>query len=104
MFTEIEIDPDIMPLVGNFVEARKQDLNEIERLSAERNFTKIAKICHKIKGFARPYGFPTLETLSKDLELACRMDRGDDVAEIVSKMQGYLERFNTQPVKSEFSH
>ena len=70
--TEAIVDVDIYELVPGFCESRKKDLSNISRYLAVDDFNSIAMISHTIKGIARPYGFPTLETLITKLEKAAK--------------------------------
>src|SRR3989338_2245618 len=70
--TETTVDPDIYELVPGFCESRKKDLQALNTHLSANDFNAIAKIGHTIKGIARPYGFPTLETLIIQLEKAAK--------------------------------
>ncbi len=91
--TEIEIDPEIVDLVPLFLSARIKDVDQLDFLSKAQQFDEMAKICHTIKGIARPYGFPSLESLAIDLEKECKSRNSEHAAELLSKMQDFVKNY-----------
>ncbi len=96
--TEIEVDPEIADLIPMFLDSRSQDAAKLEDLFKSENFEEMAKICHTIKGIARPYGFPTLESLAIEMESECKRKNAEKTLELVDQMQkfvrNYRERLN----------
>ena len=91
--TEVEVDPDILELVPGFCESRKKDLNNLNTLVQASDFIATAKICHTIKGVARPYGFPTLENLAVKLETAAKESNQKSCLEILNSAQVYFKAY-----------
>lgn len=91
--TEILIDPELNELVPGFCEARKKDLQDIGQFLSKNDFVSVAKICHTIKGVARPYGFPTLETLSRQLEAAAKSNNSVLSLQLLKEMKSYMENY-----------
>lgn len=92
--TEVLIDPEINELVPGFCEARKKDIQNISKLLSENDFGSIAKICHTIKGVSRPYGFPTLENLSRQLETAAKASDGAQSLLLTKQMETYMKKYS----------
>lgn len=91
--TEILIDPELNELVPGFCEARKKDLQDIGQFLSTNDFVSVAKICHTVKGVARPYGFPTLETLSRQLEAAAKSNNSVLSLQLLKEMKSYMENY-----------
>lgn len=95
ILTEIEIEQDIRELVPNFLLARKSDLEKINQSLINQDFAAAAKICHTIKGIAKPFGFPTLEKLVRELELASRAQNIAQAQLISGKINMYLRTYSS---------
>ena len=91
--TEISIEPEIDKLVPGFCAARKKDLENIAVFLSKNDFTSVAKICHTIKGIARPYGFPTLETLARQLETSAKAGDLEMSQQLLDQAKQYLQRY-----------
>ena len=91
--TESLVDSDIYELVPGFCESRKNDLLKLSTYLSENDFNSIAKISHTIKGIARPYGFPTLETLIIKLEKAAKTADKESCSQILSDVQKYFKNY-----------
>lgn len=92
--TEVVVDPEIVDLVPMFIEARKKDVNDLEALAMTSNFEEMARICHTIKGIARPYGFPSLEKLAQELESECKNKNSEHANELLHRMQDFVALYN----------
>lgn len=93
--TEIEVDPEISDLIPLFLSARCKDVDELESLSEKHDFEEMAKICHTIKGIARPYGFPSLESLAIEMEKECKNHNSDGASELLVKMQEFMRNYRS---------
>ncbi|MGZ3726876.1 MAG: Hpt domain-containing protein [Pseudobdellovibrio sp.] len=93
--TEVSIDSDIYELVPFFRESRKKELETIYKYLAAGDFTSIAKISHTIKGIARPYGYPTLETLFIKLEQAAKSSDSAACSAILTQVKEYFDVYFT---------
>lgn len=91
--TEAIVDADIYELVPGFCESRKKDLRNISSYLAVDDFNAIAKVSHTIKGIARPYGFPTLETLITKLEKAAKASDKAGCEQIFKDIEIYFKGY-----------
>lgn len=91
--TEVVVDQDISELVTGFYESRQKDLKNLVNFLEKEDFVSIAKICHTIKGVARPYGYPTLEELAVKLEKAAKSSDKLGSSEILNSMYTYLKAY-----------
>lgn len=74
-----------------FLEARVKDVSKLERLAETSDFEEMARICHTIKGIARPYGFPSLEGMAKELEDECKKQNRERANELLNRMQEFVQ-------------
>jgi HPt (histidine-containing phosphotransfer) domain-containing protein len=91
--TEIEVDPEIADLIPLFLNARSKDVDQLGVLSQQSNFDEMAKICHTIKGIARPYGFPSLESLAIEMEKECKNKNSNATTELLARMQEFVKEY-----------
>lgn len=92
--TEVVIEPEINALVPRFVASRESEVLKIKMYLEVRNFSGVADICHTIKGIARPYGFPTLEKLSRELEASAKAGDIRNCANQLAQIEEYLKIYN----------
>lgn len=93
-FSETEVDAEIKPHIPNFIEARMNDMEQIEEFLKKSDFQSISKICHNIIGVAAPYGFSSLENIVRKMYLACVNQERDRVCDLLFEMRGYLTKFS----------
>ena len=53
-----------------FFENRRKDCSKAKAALNQKSFEDVARVGHAIKGVARPFGFPDLETMGLKLEEA----------------------------------
>jgi HPt (histidine-containing phosphotransfer) domain-containing protein len=92
--TEVSVEPEISELVPMFLEARVKDVSKLESLAETSNFEEMARICHTIKGIARPYGFPSLEEMAQELEIECKNKNPERAVELLHRMQEFVEIYH----------
>lgn len=95
MKTETQIDPEILEIVPLFLSSRKEDLKSISTHLENKDFESIRKIAHTIKGISRPYGFPSLEILSKQLEEHAKSQDIQHIRETFELIQSYLAEYDS---------
>lgn len=91
--TEVPVDEDILELVPFFLQSRETDIKKLNSLLSDKNFVEIARISHTIKGIARPYGFPTLEHLARELEDACKKSEENLIRTQVQNIVNYMSAY-----------
>ncbi len=93
MKTESQIEPEILEIVPLFLNSRKEDLRHLEDYLQNKNFDEIKKIAHTIKGISRPYGFPTLEDMSRQLETQALEKQPQEIQKTLHEMKTYLSKY-----------
>jgi HPt (histidine-containing phosphotransfer) domain-containing protein len=61
---------NIQEYLPQFFENRKKDCAKAKAALKQESFEDVARVGHAIKGVARPFGFPDLETMGLKLEEA----------------------------------
>ena len=91
--SEVQVDEDIRDLVPGFLSARREELEHMRNLVQQNRFDEIARFGHTWKGIARPYGFPTLENLSREIEEQSRLQHAEGVRRVFSQITQYIASF-----------
>lgn len=86
----VHIDPDIAALVPRFLNNRRKDTVEINRLLAESNMEAIRIIGHSMAGSAGGYGFPEIGKIGKAIENAARDADHKKIEECTEQLSAYL--------------
>lgn len=95
MKTEVPIDTEIMEIVPLFLNSRAEDVQNLNQFLKSERYEEIQKIAHTIKGISRPYGFPSLEDLSKKLEQQAKNKNPQDIELTLLEIQAYLRQFKS---------
>lgn len=93
----IIVDPDIADLVPTYLEARRHDVKEIERLLPRRDFGAIQTLGHNMKGSGRGYGFAAISELGARLEAGARSQDPEAIAKANVHLARYLDEVEVQP-------
>ena len=79
---ELELEADeYLELISLFVESSINDMETIENALANGESEKAANSAHSIKGAAGNLGFPQLYETAKNIEMAARDGRLEDISE-----------------------
>lgn len=85
-------DPEIAPLVPQFVEHRKADVVQYREALAAGELARIQSSAHKMKGTGRGYGLAVLSRLGGELELAAHQLDVPRVTRLIDELDRYLQR------------
>ena len=75
---------------AEFLKDRVTECQYLHTFHEKGDFDAMAKMAHKWKGIAAPYGFNTLEQLSKELEASCRENNLNDCLRTIKIIEAYL--------------
>lgn len=95
--------PDEKPLEGlesfysEFLTNRELELQELQSALAAQNFTTIAEISHRWKGFCEPYGFGQLGKIAKELEEMAKLQDAKQCHGLLATVEDYLAHKKTTP-------
>jgi HPt (histidine-containing phosphotransfer) domain-containing protein len=88
----VQIDPDLMPLIPDFLAHRREDVEVMERALAGGDFAAIRVVGHNMRGCGSGYGFPVITDLGTALEQAALHKDAPAVQKCVDDLASYLER------------
>ncbi len=94
--TIVQVNIDIKDLIPQFMKNRRLDLLELEVLLEQKDFEKIARLAHKIKGTAGGYGFSQLSTLASELELAVKKEDEAALKNVIGTMKDHFFKIEVQ--------
>lgn len=87
----INIDKDLEDLVPTYLESRKKELLKLNELMAQRSFSEISSIAHKIAGNAGGYGFDELTEIGRRLEASSKAADLENSKKEIENIAQYLE-------------
>ena len=85
-------DPEIEPLVPEFLELRRADVSAFRTWLQQGAHTMIQSTAHKMKGSGRGYGFAAITRLGGALEVAAHEQDIDEMARLIDELDDYLRR------------
>lgn len=88
----IEIDQDLMPVIPEYLEGRRRDCAEIERLLVSGGMENIKTLAHRMKGSGGSFGFDEISGIGEALELAAQASDTEGVRAAVVRLETYLAR------------
>jgi CheY-like chemotaxis protein len=97
---EIKLDDSILPLVPDYIENRKKDIQRIRHALESRNFGIIEDLGHKMKGSGKCYGFDKISMFGHKIEFFAKEQNTDEIEESVGQMQEYLSTLHIKRPKS----
>ncbi|HXG90574.1 MAG TPA: response regulator [Vicinamibacterales bacterium] len=85
-------DPEIAPLVPEFLENRRADVVQWRAALARGQYGGIQSAAHKLKGTGRGYGFTALSRIGGALEHAAHHQDRDQIGSLIDELDAYLSR------------
>jgi HPt (histidine-containing phosphotransfer) domain-containing protein len=95
---EVVVPAILMDLVPKYLENRKAEIHSLGEALAQRDFTAIKNVGHKLKGNAGSYGFTFLSELGLIIEKAAA---SQDVTALQNALASYENYLNRVRVKSD---
>jgi CheY-like chemotaxis protein len=85
-------DPEIAPLVPEFLEHRRADVAMFREALQAKDFSRLQSAAHKLKGTGRGYGFPAISRMGGELEVAAHQQDVHRIAQLIAELDFYLGR------------
>ena len=79
-------DPDIMPILGGYVERLGAQVDEMRAALGDARFEDLHRLAHKMKGSGGNYGYPMLTDAAKNLEDAAKAQDLQSAGEALHKV------------------
>lgn len=88
---EQERPENIQEYLPQFFENRKKDCAKAKATLAKGLFDDVSRVGHAIKGVARPFGFPELETMGLKLEEAGLQKNQNSCLKVIESIEKLVE-------------
>ena len=93
-FKKIEIDPDLLDLIPSFIKNTNVDWEDLHKAYLEQNFVQVRKVCHKILGSARSYGFVELDEITYKVQKSAKENNSEKLIEDIKLLKRYIVHIN----------
>ena len=91
MAPKIKIDTDLLDLIPQYLENRKNDLSTYQGMIEACDFESIQKLAHKTKGSAGGYGFAELTRMAAEIEAQAQLKTDlSKISGLLVEMTNYL--------------
>lgn len=87
-----EISSGVAALAPQYLSSKWKQMEEARGRLLEHDFEPVRRFGHNLKGTARGYGFPPLETIGRDLEAAAAAQQEAGISEQLDRLRQFLER------------
>jgi PAS domain S-box-containing protein len=87
-----EIAPDVAELVPQYLASKWKQLEEAQGRLLVHDLEPVRRFGHNLRGTARGYGFPPLENIGRDLEVAAASRHESSIAEQLKRLRQFLEQ------------
>ena len=91
---EIHVDPDLMPLIPEYIEHRREDVIKLMDLLEENSYRDIERCGHSMKGTGAGYGFDMITEIGALIEIAGKEGNRDQIQEGINRLNDYLEKLD----------
>ena len=82
----VKVDPDLEPLIPNFLKNRHTDLTTLRTALEEQNFQRLQSIGHSLKGVGGGYGFSGMSEIGAAIEKAAKV-------QALEELRGHVDRY-----------
>lgn len=87
-----EIAPDVAELVPQYLASKWKQMEEAQGRLLVHDLEPVRRFGHNLRGTARGYGFPPLENIGRDLEVAAASQEESGIAEQLERLRQFLEQ------------
>jgi len=90
MFSEFADDPDMQPLLAEFVGELPERVSHMNVLAAAGDYAALGRLAHQLKGAGGGYGYPAITEAAAVLERAAR-DPSVEAAAVAAAVVGLTQ-------------
>jgi CheY-like chemotaxis protein/HPt (histidine-containing phosphotransfer) domain-containing protein len=90
-------DPEIAPLVPQFLENRRDEVTMYREALDSGDYSRIQSAAHKVKGTGRGYGLAVISRIGGELELAAHEKDVTAMRRLIDELDEYLQRVRIEP-------
>jgi HPt (histidine-containing phosphotransfer) domain-containing protein len=98
----VEVDEDLSDLIPDFLTHKRADIDTIFEAVTRRDYAKIGRIAHRVKGEGGSYGFDAMTEMGRSLEHAAATRDDGAVTTLARQLLSYLDHVEIvfQPSKA----
>jgi signal transduction histidine kinase/CheY-like chemotaxis protein/HPt (histidine-containing phosphotransfer) domain-containing protein len=93
----IPISGQVMALVPQYLASKEKQIEEARAALASRDFGPIRRFGHNLKGTGRGYGFPPIEDMGREIELAAGQADATRIAEQLDALYQFVTESAVTP-------
>ncbi len=86
---ELNIDPDLLPLIPNYLKNRENDITAMQQALSEDDFELILRLGHSMKGSGGGYGLDKISAIGQQLEHLAKLSNREGILEQIEELQQY---------------
>ncbi|MFI3158111.1 MAG: PAS domain S-box protein [Methylococcaceae bacterium] len=86
---ELHIDPDLLPLIPNYLKNRESDIAAMQQALSEDDFGLILRLGHSMKGSGGGYGLDKISAIGAQLERLAKLSNAEAIREQIEDLQHY---------------
>ncbi|HEY8036084.1 MAG TPA: PAS domain S-box protein [Methylobacter sp.] len=86
---ELHLDPDLLPLIPNYLKNRTNDIAAMQQALSEGDFELILRLGHSMKGSGGGYGLDKISVIGAQLERLAKLSNGEAIREQIDELQQY---------------
>ena len=90
----VQVDPDLMPLIPNFLAHRRDDVDAIRAALARSDYHAIRVVGHNLRGCGAGYGFVAITDFGTVIEQAALGGDAPAIGRHVDELATYLGRLD----------
>jgi CheY-like chemotaxis protein/nitrogen-specific signal transduction histidine kinase/HPt (histidine-containing phosphotransfer) domain-containing protein len=87
---ELHIDPDLLPLIPNYLKNRESDIAAMQQALSEDDFELIHRLGHSMKGSGGGYGLDKISAIGQQLERLAKLSNREAVREQIEELRQYI--------------
>ena len=88
----VQIDAEIQEAIPFFLELRKKNIAEIITALDSKDYDKVKRLGHNIKGSGGSYGFDEVSRIGMDLEKAAMEQNVNAMRNLTGELEDYLAK------------
>jgi HPt (histidine-containing phosphotransfer) domain-containing protein len=89
---KVNVPSYAIQLIPKFLESREKDIKEVEDSLERKDFEKIERLGHSMKGSGSMYGFDGISELGKTIELSAKDKNTAEIKTSLAELKDYLNR------------
>jgi HPt (histidine-containing phosphotransfer) domain-containing protein len=90
----VEVDPDLMGLIPDFLTRKRADLQTLKSAVDDGDLATIATMGHRIKGEGGSFGFYAMTEIGAALEATGKKGDRESARQLVTDLSDYLEKID----------